>query len=122
MAATIMKKSATSTEVWYAEVKGKSSTGGVQDPTSATVSAAVIRVPDEAGDTRVPATGDYVACTWQTHTGPRYMVTVLLGPDGDVDHEDPTSEEAEVACELWIRLESGSEDVRFRAGYFAVVP
>lgn len=118
----IFKMSATSKELWHAEVKGKSTTGGVQDPTSASVSAAVIRQPEDPADKRVPVTGDFVACTWETWTGPRYMVAVLMGAGATIVPEGPTADEDEVVNELWIRLVSGSEDVRFRAGLFSVTP
>lgn len=115
------KMSASSKELWHSEIKGKNSTGGVQDPTPASVSVAVIRQPEAAGDKRVPVTGDYVACTWETWGGPRYMVAALLGT-GSIAVTGPNSDEDEVVNELWIRLQSGSEDVRFRAGYFTVTP
>lgn len=122
--AIAFRKSSTSTEVWYAEVKGKSTTGGVFDPTALPVSAATVRIsnPADVGIDRAPIPADYVAMTWETWTGPRYMVRVLMGPLATLNPAGPTASEADVTHQLWIQLVAGSETPRFPAGLFAVTP
>jgi hypothetical protein len=117
--ATIPKKSATATEVLRVKVNANIA-GVLTDPTGFAVSAAVRWVNDPT--TRVPATGDYVAQTWETGSGPRYWAAVLMGPAASLDPAGPGTGVAEVVYELWIRVVAGSEDVRRLVGQFAVTP
>lgn len=118
--ATIPKKSSLATEVLRVKVNGNIA-GALVDPTGYAVSAAVLDQTHPGGK-RVPVTGDYVAQTWETGSGPRYWAAVLMGPSATLNPAGPGSSVAEVVYELWLRIVAGSEDVRRLVGLFSVTP